>query len=76
MTQKKSAFDILAQTLPPIILRKDVGKYLDGLISSGYLANLNSEGKGPKFFTSGRRVVYLREDLIEWLEVWLQKKEK
>ncbi|SDK96491.1 hypothetical protein SAMN05660337_3497 [Maridesulfovibrio ferrireducens] len=63
---------ILHQTLPPIIARKDVQLYLGGLISSGYLANLDSQGRGPKSIKSGRRVAYLRGDLITWLESWLQ----
>ncbi|NDV27559.1 AlpA family transcriptional regulator [Desulfovibrio sp. JC010] len=63
---------ILHKTLPPIIARKDIKIYLGGLISSGYLANLDSQGRGPKSIKSGRRVAYLRGDLISWLENWLQ----
>lgn len=72
MTQKKIALSILANNLPPVIARKDISQYLGGLISSGYLANLDSLGKGPTSIKSGRRVAYLREDLIAWLDTWLK----
>ena len=51
-----------------VIARKDINVHLGGLISSGYLANLDSKGLGPKALKSGRRVAYLREDLVAWLE--------
>jgi predicted DNA-binding transcriptional regulator AlpA len=38
------------------------------------MANLDSQGRGPKAVKSGRRVAYLREDLVAWLENWLSKK--
>ncbi len=72
MTHKKANLSILENTLPPIIARKDIEHYLGGLISRGYLANLDCQGKGPVAIKSGRRVAYLREDLIAWLENWLQ----
>lgn len=62
---------ILLKTLPPVIARKDLNVYLGGLISSGYMANLDSKGLGPKSVKSGRRVAYIREDLVAWLERWL-----
>lgn len=48
MTQKKVALSILANTLPPVIARKDISRYLGGLISSGYLANLDCLGRGQE----------------------------
>lgn len=70
--QTKLALSVLERNLPPVIARKDIKLYLSGLISSGYLANLDSKGLGPKAITTKRRVAYLREDLIAWLENWLQ----
>ncbi|MGE4556088.1 MAG: hypothetical protein AB7D07_04605 [Desulfovibrionaceae bacterium] len=58
----------LLKSLPPIVPRKDIDRYLGGIISKGYLANLDSQGKGPRKFRCGRNVGYLREDLIAWLE--------
>jgi len=57
----------LLKTLPPVIPRKDIDRYLGGLVSKGYLANLDSQGKGPRRFVAGRHVAYLRSDLVEWL---------
>lgn len=72
-TSTKPDLSILHRTLPPVIARKDIQLHLGGLISSGYLANLDSKGLGPRALKSQRRVAYLREDLIEWLETWLSK---
>ena len=57
----------LATKLPPIIARAEVGKLLGGVISSKRLANLDSEGKGPKRMRIGRKVAYKTEDLLDWL---------
>ncbi len=72
MSHKLKTLEVLQRILPPLVARKDIGLYLGGLISSGYLANLDSQGRGPKHIKSGRRVAYLREDLIAWLDTWLQ----
>jgi len=61
-------FSSLYRTLPPIVARKEIARYLGGIISKGYLANLDSEGQGPKRIRIGRHVGYLREDLIAWLQ--------
>lgn len=71
MTQKEMQLSLLENNLPPVIARKDITKYLGGLISRGYLANLDSQGRGPRSIKTGRRVAYLREDLIAWLATWL-----
>jgi hypothetical protein len=57
----------LLKTLPPVVPRKDIDRYLGGLVSKGYLANLDSQGKGPRKFRCGRNIGYLRADLVEWL---------
>ena len=58
----------LGRNLPPMISRDHVEKFLGGVISSKNLANLDSMGKGPKRMRIGRKVAYLTEDLLEWLE--------
>ncbi len=37
-------------------------------LSPGTLEVWRSQGKGPKFYKAGGRVLYLAEDLREWLE--------
>ena len=58
----------LGRNLPPMISRDHVEKLLGGVISSKTLANLDSLGKGPKRMRVGRKVAYLTEDLLDWLE--------
>lgn len=58
----------LEQALPPMVARNKIPFYLGGMISKGYMQNLDSEGKGPKRIKIGKRCGYLREDLIEWLK--------
>ena len=57
----------LLDSLPPIVPRHRIENYLSGVISRGYLQNLDSLGKGPRKVLVGRKVVYMREDLITWL---------
>lgn len=64
---KKDGLEALAATLPPFIPRHSIGDYLPGVISSGHLANLDSRGCGPKRIRIGAKIVYAREDLLEWL---------
>ena len=73
MASIKPDLSSLLTALPPIVLRKNIEKHLDGFISRGYMANLDSQGRGPKAVKSGHRVAYLREDLVTWLESWLSK---
>ena len=58
----------LSSKLPPIISRDHVEVLLGGVISSKRLANLDSLGQGPKRMRVGRKVAYLTEDLLGWLE--------
>jgi hypothetical protein len=58
----------LADSLPPIIARDHVEQLLGGVISSKYMANLDSLGSGCKRMRIGRKIAYRTEDLLEWLE--------
>lgn len=61
-------FHGLLEILPPYVTRKETGKHIGNIISPRYLANLDSEGKGPRRVRLGRKVVYKREELVIWLE--------
>ena len=61
-------FESLKTALPPLISRNHIEKFLGGVISAKTLANLDSEGKGPKRMRIGRKIAYLTEDLLAWLE--------
>jgi hypothetical protein len=61
-------FSELAEEYPPMFARSEVDKLFGGVISTKTLANLDSLGKGPKRMRIGRKVVYLRDDFLNWLE--------
>jgi len=65
--QQKIDFSNLIPILPVMIARDHVEKLLGGVISSKSLANLDSLGEGPKRMRMGRKVVYMTEDLLDWL---------
>ena len=61
-------FASILPEMPCILTRKDIPRYLGSYISIRYLANLDSEKKGPIRYKIGRKVVYKKEDFIAWLE--------
>lgn len=59
----------LRSRLPEVLTRRQVAEYLSDFISAKYLANLDSEGKGPKSYRFGsRKVIYSRDDMLAWLD--------
>ncbi|MBI9112898.1 AlpA family transcriptional regulator [Maridesulfovibrio ferrireducens] len=64
----QTVFENLLETLPLLVPRKDLTKYLGSLISVGHMANLDSAGLGPASIKIGGRIVYTRESLVKWLE--------
>ncbi len=54
---------------PVVVARKEVSRVTGGAFSTGHMANLDCQGKGPEgAFYLGRAVVYPTEKLISWLE--------
>ena len=68
MERRNAILEQLGRELPVLVSRKDVPKFLGGMISSCYLANLDCVGEGPPRVRLGRRVGYTREGLLAWLE--------
>ena len=61
--------DIAAKWPSTWVARTEVERFSGGIISEKYLANLDSEGKGPVGrVRCGRKVVYPVAELIAWLE--------
>lgn len=60
-------YEELEKSLPPIIARTEVPRLTGGLISAGRLANLDSQGQGPRNIKVGRKVGYSRTDFLIWL---------
>lgn len=60
--------EYITAELPPIIAREKVSTYTGNFIASGTMANLDSQGLGPKQLpNNGRKVAYVKKDFIEWL---------
>jgi len=57
----------IASKMPEFITRKDIAKYFGSFISIGYLANLDSLGKGPERLRIARKVLYQRDKFLAWL---------
>ena len=68
MKDTQNALQVLLADLPPVIPREKIGVLLGGLYSPKYMAKLDSLGQGPKRFRLGKKVVYGKADLLEWLE--------
>lgn len=61
-------FEKLLAELPPFVARVEVPRLTGGAISVRGLANLDYRGQGPSGrMVIGRRVVYPRESLVNWL---------
>jgi len=67
---KKPDLSHLAERWPsPLIARSAVKNFTGGLLSEKYLANLDSQGKGPAGRVKiGRKIAYNVSQLISWLE--------
>lgn len=68
MEPKRTDLSILLDALPLIVPRCEIDRYLGGLIKKSYLQNLDSINQGPRRVKLGKRVGYLKQDLVEWLE--------
>ena len=49
------------------VARQEVPQFSGGIYSPGYLANLDSRGEGPPAFRCGRKIIYPKAQLIEWM---------
>lgn len=62
-------FSHLSEQLPPVFDRKTISNKLGSILSVKTLSNADSNGTGPKIkIKLGKRVVYERDDFIEWLK--------
>lgn len=66
--EEKDFIDYLAGTLPPIIGRAEVDRFLPGLVKPQTLAQADSAGLGPEIaWKLGRKVAYRTDSLLLWL---------
>lgn len=50
-----------------IVARGQIKAFTGGALSPGRMANLDSAGLGPERFYIGRKCVYPKQALIQWL---------
>jgi len=59
---------LLTGSLPPVIARKEIDRFLGGLVAKKTMANLDDAGNGPEVaYKVGRSVVYRTDSLVSWL---------
>ena len=67
-----SKFDwqTLAENWPSaIVARSEVGRFSGGVVSPAYMANFDSQARGPRNrLRVGRKIAYPVQDLVRWLE--------
>jgi len=72
VNREKSNVDLsdLTKSWPSsFVARKESGRFSGGIVSPKYMANLDSEGRGPKGrIRVGRQVAYPVKDFVRWLE--------
>ena len=58
----------LTSALPPVIARKEVSRFLGGIVAPKTLANADDAGDGPEVaYKVGRSVAYRTDSLVAWL---------
>lgn len=59
----------LKESLPPIISRKELPKYLGGVVSQSLLRHADAKGQGPQvgWKIGEHSVAYKTESLLEWI---------
>lgn len=70
MTTKRADLSNLKKSWPsPFVARQEIKKFSGGIMSVKYIANLDSQGLGPRGrIKIGRKVAYPVDALVEWLE--------
>jgi len=65
----------LEKNLPAIVAREEIEKYTGGMFASKSMAIYDCKGTGVKDpVTMGRKVGYLKSNLIEWIVNNINKK--
>lgn len=68
MNYESEFIDELARNMPPFFTRADAKKATFGVIDGGYLAVLACKGVGPRCVKMGGKVLYRKDDFIQWLK--------
>lgn len=70
MIETKSLFQGMADRWPSsIVARTEIERFTGGIIREKYIANLDSQGRGPAGrIRIGRKIAYPVTEVIRWLE--------
>jgi hypothetical protein len=70
MSRITLSFSAMMEKWPsPFVARSEVGKFTGGIVSPGYLANLDCKGEGPRGrLRIGRKIAYPVNEFVQWLE--------
>ena len=71
--ESEDLVEILEPVLPDTFTRRSLSKWLHGYLTPGHIANLNSQGLGPKYVRVGRNAVYTKSSFLKWLKAYLSK---
>ena len=66
----------LEKILPPVFAERVVPELIPGLVDYRTLKNYRCQGRGPKYFKVGRRILYRRSDFLAWLESRIEHNEE
>lgn len=59
--------EVLRAKLPDFFPRSRVEELTNGLLSKGWMYNLERANKGPRAHRMGRQVCYMRDEFVDWL---------
>lgn len=70
MIDTKGLFQGMADRWPSsVVARTEIERFTGGVIREKYLANLDSQGRGPAGRVRvGRKIVYSVTEVVKWLE--------
>ena len=61
----------LESTMPAVIARREIPKYVGGTLSVGTLANLGKDG--PPYFLVNKHATYEKKSFLEWYRAQVRK---
>jgi predicted HD phosphohydrolase len=76
MEHTSDLYEYLSEKFPPMFTRQEVTKHLGGMFHYRTLRNLDYKGLGPssKHHLGNNKVLYSRENFIDWLRDYFEKK--
>ena len=68
-TSQDEVFERMARSWKSeIVSRTAIGEFSGGLLTTGYMQNLDSDNQGPAKIRFGRKIAYPKVELIQWLK--------